>query len=87
MQNSFNAKSVSRTRQQRLSRSIRQLMASESLHHKSSLSQLDEISKSDQRTIEPHHCGMPLVVKTNRCESEAAPMHALRAAQPPPAIT
>lgn len=71
----------------RLSRSIRQVMASESLHQESSLSQLDEISKSDQHTIEPHHCGMPLVVKANRGENEAAPMHALRAAQSPPAIT
>ena len=57
----------------RLSRSIRQLMASDRLHHESSLSQLDEISKSDDHTLEPPHCGMPLVVKTHRGEGKAAP--------------
>lgn len=68
----------------RLSRSIRELMASDRLHQESSLSQLGEISKSDEHTVEPRHCGRPLVVKTNRGENEPAPF---RASESLPAAT
>jgi Transposase zinc-ribbon domain len=54
----------------RLSRSVRELMASESLRQESSISQLEEIAKSGDHTMEPHPCAMPLVGKTNRCESK-----------------
>ena len=54
----------------RLSRCIRQLMASEDLFQEASLSQCTEITKSDDRTIEPHPCGMPLVGKTSRCDNK-----------------
>jgi len=53
----------------RVSRSIRQLMASEDLYRESSLPQLEQISKSDDHTMEPPPCGVPLVGKTNPCES------------------
>ena len=52
----------------RLSRSIRQLMASEDLYGESSRSHPEEISKSDDHTREPHPCGMPLVGKAKPCE-------------------
>jgi hypothetical protein len=53
----------------RLSRSIRQLMALESPHQESSQSQLEASAKGDDHTVGPHPCGMPLVGKTNSCES------------------
>ena len=53
----------------RLSRSIRQLMALESPHEEGSISQLDEISKSEDHTVEPRRSGMPLVVKASRREN------------------
>lgn len=65
----------------RVSRSIRQLMVSENLYRESSLPQLEQISKSDDHTMEPHPCGMPLVGKTNPCENTTAPMHVF--ASPP----
>ncbi len=55
----------------RLSRSIRQLMASEDLDQEGSLSQPEELSKSDDHTMEPHPCRMPLVGKTSRCDNKA----------------
>jgi DNA-directed RNA polymerase subunit RPC12/RpoP len=52
----------------RLSRSIRELMASESPHHEGSLSQLDGNSKCDDRGVALGDNSMPLVVKTSRCD-------------------
>jgi hypothetical protein len=55
----------------RLSRSIRQLMASEDLYREGSRSQLEEIAKGDDHAFALADNGMPLVGETNRCESEA----------------
>lgn len=53
----------------RLSRSIRQLMASEDLYRERSRSQLEASSKGDDRGVALSDNGMPLVGKTNPCES------------------
>lgn len=53
----------------RLSRSIRQLMASEDLYRESSRSQLEASSKGDDRAVALGDNGMPLVGKTNPCGS------------------
>jgi transposase len=68
----------------RLSRSIRQLMASEDLCQEGSLSQREEISKSDDHAVEPRHSGMPLAVKASPCENKTAPPHVFASL---PAIT
>ena len=60
----------------RLSRSIRELLASESPRKESSASQLDEIPKSDDHTVEPRHTGMAPVVAPRPCESETAAINA-----------
>lgn len=66
----------------RLSRSIRQLLASESLQQEGSRSQPDEVSKRADLTVELPHCGMPLA-KTSDGENEAAPFRAVQS-QPAP---
>lgn len=59
----------------RLSRGIRQLMV-ESPREEGSASQLDEISKSDDHTVESRHSEMPPVVQASSCENETAPIDA-----------
>jgi len=54
----------------RLSRSIRQLLVWESPCEGNSPSQLDETSKSGDRTAEPRRGGTPVVVKASRRESK-----------------
>jgi ribosomal protein L32 len=60
----------------RLSRSIRQLMALESPHEETSLSQLDDSAKSDDHTVEPRLCGMPAVVQASPGENKTVPIDA-----------
>ena len=55
----------------RLFRLIRQLMASQDLCQEGSLSQREEISKTDDHKIEPHPCSMPPAGKTSRCDNNA----------------
>jgi transposase-like protein len=66
----------------RLSRSIRQSMASESPHEESSASQLDEMRKRDDHTVEPRHSGVPPVVQASLCEKKVAPMHVFPSPSP-----
>lgn len=53
----------------RVSRSIRQLMVLEGLYRESSQSRLEASARGGDHTVGPHPCGMPLVGKTNPCES------------------
>lgn len=71
----------------RLSRSIRQLMALESPRDKSSASQLGEISKGDDRAVEPGHCGMLPVVQASPGKNKTAAIDAFASPESRRAIT
>ena len=60
----------------RVSRSIRQLMASESPRKESSAPEFGEISKSNGHTVEPRHSGTPPLVQAEPCETKTAPIDA-----------